>query len=83
MSSLNVRNVPDETLERLAEAAREAGQSLQAYTRALLDHDAAAQHNREVLRAFENRRDGFSGTWEESQADIRAARDVAGYGDGL
>lgn len=75
--SLNIRNITDETLARLNEAAREAGQSLQSYTHALLERDAEAQRNRDILAAFDDRSDGFSGTWQESQEDISRHRDDA------
>ncbi len=50
MTTITVRDVPEATRAALAEAARERGQSLQAYTLGVLQQDAGFRRNRQVLR---------------------------------
>lgn len=61
MVTLTIRDVPEDTRRALAEAARESGQSLQAYTLAVLDREARFRRNLEVLAEAGRRVSGERG----------------------
>jgi antitoxin FitA len=52
MVALQIRDVPDELRDRLAEAARSRNQSLQAYLLNLLEREAASVENQQLLRQW-------------------------------
>jgi hypothetical protein len=69
MVALQIRDVPEDLRDRLAELARERGQSLQAYLFDVLKDEARRQDNLAVLDRF------GKGTYGSrlSPADISAA----------
>jgi len=74
MVALQIRDVPDEVRDILADRAQELGQSLQAYLLSLVTDEAARANNIALLRTFENRTDGADDTMEQTVAEIAAAR---------
>lgn len=74
MVALQIRDVPDEVRDVLAERARARGQSLQAYLLALVEGEALRGGNVDVLRRFEGRSDGATGPAVEIVADLDEAR---------
>jgi antitoxin FitA len=52
--TLTIRDVPDEIRDTLARAARDRGQSLQAYLMSLLSQQAAFSRNAQVLSEIAN-----------------------------
>ena len=57
MVALQIRDVPDDVRDRLAELARSRGQSLQAYLLALVTRDADRANNLALLSRFADRTD--------------------------
>jgi antitoxin FitA len=74
MVALQIRDVPDDVRDALAERARERGQSLQAYLLDMVEADARRARNRAVLARFGRRRDGVRTAPGEIAAQIAAAR---------
>jgi hypothetical protein len=68
---IQVRDVDPATLTVLRERARALGQSLSAYLRDLMDADAAAETNAEVIARIARDREPVDLTMD----DILAARD--------
>jgi antitoxin FitA len=52
MVALQIRDVPDDLRDRLAEAARHRNQSLQAYLLNLLEREAASLENQQLLQQW-------------------------------
>jgi antitoxin FitA len=83
MTVLTIRDVPEETRDRLAFEAREHGQSLQAYLLSIVNREAAFSRNREVLARIRRRlaAGGGAGADAPSAADVlreaRAERDAS------
>jgi len=81
MVALQIRDVPDDVRDRLAESARARGQSLQAYLLALVTDEARRADNRAILEAMARRDDGSRLTpadlaWEAGRMrDERDERD--------
>jgi hypothetical protein len=81
MPVITIRDVSQETRDRLAYEARAHGQSLQAYVLAVLDREAAFSRNRDVLARIRRRlavRGGVAPdapTSAEVLAEARAERD--------
>jgi len=75
MVALQIRDVPDEVRDILADRAQQLGQSLQAYLLSLVTDEAQRANNLALLEAFEDRVDGSSGDMGEAVAEIEAARD--------
>ncbi|MGI5197663.1 hypothetical protein ACQEVY_29210 [Streptomyces sp. CA-288835] len=75
MVALQIRDVPDDVRDILADRAQQLGQSLQAYLLRLVTDEAARANNISLLRSFENRTDGTRGTMAETVAEIEAARE--------
>lgn len=69
MVTLTIRSVSEETRRVLAEAAREHGQSLQAYTLAVLEQEATFRRNREVL-------DQIARSWASESSTALTTSDV-------
>jgi hypothetical protein len=68
---IQVRDVDPATLAVLRDRARSLGQSLSAYLRDLMDADAAAETNAEVIARIARDRESV----DLSMDDILAARD--------
>ncbi|WP_084961301.1 FitA-like ribbon-helix-helix domain-containing protein [Thermoactinospora rubra] len=58
MVALQIRDVPDELRDRLAELARQRGQSLQAYLFDVISDEARRQDNLAVIDRFSRGRYG-------------------------
>ena len=54
MSTMTIRDIPDEVRDVLAQDARERGQSLQAFLLAILHRQAAFSRNRQLLAEIED-----------------------------
>lgn len=79
MVALQIRDVPEEVREALAERAQARGQSLQAFLLAVVQDEARRSRNRALLDRFTDRSDG-SQLGPEAAADAiaqaRAERDA-------
>lgn len=79
MVALQIRDVPDEVRDILTERARETGRSLQGYLLDLVKAEAKRANNLAVLRQFEGRTDGVTGSMQDTVRErdaARAARDA-------
>ncbi len=76
MVALQIRDVPDDVRDILTERARATGRSLQGYLLDLVKSEAERANNLAVLRAFEGRTDGASGSMDETVRELDAARGV-------
>jgi hypothetical protein len=74
MVALQIRDVPDEVRDILADRASQTGQSLQAYLLSLVTAEAERANNLSLLQSFENRTDGVDSTMDETVAEIENAR---------
>ncbi len=74
MPALQIRDVPEEIRDALAQRARERGQSLQAYLLALVENEARRSRNSELLERFAGRSDGSRLTPDEAAGALTAAR---------
>lgn len=73
--SLSVKNIPDETAEKLKMQAKRHHRSLQGELRAILEEAALRGHKKTVAEVYaEVRREGIS-TPSEAAEIIRADRD--------
>lgn len=80
MVALQIRDVPDNVRQALADRAAGRGQSLQAFLLSLVTDEADRSVNRAVLQRFSGRSDGSHLTAAEAlQAtdEARALRDAA------
>lgn len=75
MVALQIRGVPDEVRDALAEQARQNGQSLQAYLLALVEAHVRRGSNPAVLSRLGKRDDGIHSTAAEIAAVIGAERE--------
>ena len=73
MVALQIRDVPEDVRQTLAERAASRGQSLQAFLLKLVTDEAARSAYTEILARFANRNDGSS----LSVADLAGAVDEA------
>lgn len=86
MIALQIRDVPEEVRDALAQRARARGQSLQAFLLSVVQEEARRSRNLALLERFANRSDGSQLTAEEAADGItqaRAERDeqlVGGHG---
>jgi len=69
---MQIRDVPDEVRDVLAQRAKERGQSLNSYLRDVILREASFAGNRALIEALVSRRDGSTFTAE----DVLAARDA-------
>ncbi len=79
MVALQIRDVPDEVRQTLAERARARGQSLQAFLLSLVEDEARRSENLAVLARFADRTDGSQlpvGQATEALEQARAERDT-------
>ncbi|WP_351232677.1 hypothetical protein [Streptomyces sp. NPDC002133] len=74
MVALQIRDVPDEVRDILADRAQQLGQSLQAYLLSLVTAEAERANNLALLRSFEDRTDGADSSMDETVAAIESAR---------
>lgn len=84
MVALQIRDVPDDVRQVLAERARARGQSLQAFLLSLVEDEARRAHNRTVLDRFADRSDGSRLSDDEAARLLdqeRAAREATLIGD--
>lgn len=80
MVALQIRDVPDNVRQALAERARARGQSLQAYLLALVKDEVRRSANLALLDRFAGREDGSRlsvGEATDALDAARAQRDVA------
>lgn len=79
MVALQIRDVPDDVRDVLAERARSRGQSLQGFLLSLVETEARRARNLGLLDRFDARDDGSRVTAEdivETLAQVRAERDA-------
>ncbi|HLS64653.1 MAG TPA: hypothetical protein VK060_14825 [Ruania sp.] len=74
MPALQIRDVPEEIRDALAQRARERGQSLQAYLLALVENEARRSRNLALLDRFSDRSDGTRLMPEEAARAVAGAR---------
>lgn len=78
MVNIQIREVPEQVRDVLAESARHRGQSMQAYLLDLLEEDARRAGNAALLRQARRAGPGYvsaAGETGSEIADIRAERD--------
>jgi hypothetical protein len=78
MVSIQVRDVPEQVRDTLAEVAQSRGQSMQAYLLALLEEDARRARNVMLLRQVRQTGGGYAaapGETADELGAIRAERD--------
>ena len=75
MVALQIRDVPDEVRDALAERARSQGQSLQAFLLAVLQEEARRSRNLALLQRFADRSDGSRHQVGEAVAALSHARE--------
>jgi hypothetical protein len=74
MIALQIRDVPEEVRDVLAERARARGQSLQAFLLNLVEAEAKRARNAAVLARFAGRTDGVRAQPGETAAELAAER---------
>lgn len=70
MVALQIRDVPDEVRDTLAERARERGQSLQAFLLGVVEAEARRARNTSLLARFSGRSDGSRVAPGETAAEL-------------
>lgn len=85
MVALQIRDVPDDVRQALAERARARGQSLQAFLLSLVKAEARRSNNAAVLSRVAKRSDGTRTQPGETAAEVaadrrRRAEDLTGPG---
>lgn len=83
MVALQIRDVPDEVRDILAERARQLGQSLQGYLLDLVRSEAERAGNIALLQRFEGRSDGAGTSMGETVRELDADRADRGAEFGL
>lgn len=81
MVALQIRDVPEEVRDALAEQAKARGKSLQAYLLELVETQARRLRNTAVLDRFAGRSDGtrsLPGETADELAEQRAGRGTVG-----
>ena len=74
MVSIQVRDVPEQVRDTLAEMARARGQSMQAYLLALLEEDARRARNVVLLRELRQAKGGYVAVPAETTEELREIR---------
>lgn len=74
MVNVQIRDIPSEVRDTLAEVARSRGQSMQAYLKGLLEEDAKRAGNVALLRRVREIGGGYVGEPGEAAEEIREAR---------
>jgi antitoxin FitA len=77
MALVQIRDVPDETVNALRVRAAEQGLTLAAYLRTQLDRLARQPTNAEIMQRLARRNRAGNPTVEETVAEIRRLRDVS------
>jgi len=75
MVALQIRGVPEDVREALADRARAQGQSLQGFLLCLLQEEARRSRNRALLERFVDRNDGSLLAVEEAAEAVSEARE--------
>ncbi|RCV54733.1 FitA-like ribbon-helix-helix domain-containing protein [Marinitenerispora sediminis] len=75
MTSIQVKNVPEEVRDELAAAAKRAGHSLQAYLLGVLEREARFARNLEILA--QTPAPGANVSLDDILAAVREARGVS------
>lgn len=80
--ALQIRDVPEDIRDALAELAHNRGQSLQAFLLALVRREARFARNLALLHAFDDRTDGVSDSTSVTDVldQVRAERDASNLG---
>lgn len=78
MVAIQIRDVPDDVRDALAQQAQASGQSLQRYLLALVTDQARRSGNVAVLRRFGARDDGVRSEPDETARELAAERDRQG-----
>ena len=84
MVSIQVRDVPEQVRDTLAQVARARGQSMQAYLLALLEEDARRARNVMLLKRVRETGGGYVASPGETAGEldaIRVERDQRNAGD--
>ena len=76
MVALQIRDVPDEVRDTLAERARERGQSLQAFLLGVVEAEARRAGNTSLLAQFSGRLDGSRFAPGETAAELEQIRSI-------
>lgn len=79
MVALQIRDVPEDVRDVLAEAAKQRGQSLQAFLLSLVVDEAGRRSNLALLERMSGRNDGFRST--TGAETLRALEDARGRRD--
>ena len=74
MVSIQVRDVPEQVRDTIADMARARGQSMQAYLLALLEEDARRARNVMLLREVRQAGGGYLAAPGETAAELREIR---------
>lgn len=74
--ALQIRDVPEDVRDALAELARQRGQSLQAFLLALVERESRFARNVALLHQFDDRADGVPDT--EADAGLVALEQARG-----
>lgn len=76
--ALQIRDVPEDIRDALADLARSRGQSLQAFLLALVQREARFARNLALLSQFDGRDDGVSDSTSVTDVldQVRAERDT-------
>lgn len=77
MVAIQIRDVPDDVRNALAQQAEAGGQSLQRYLLGVLTSQARRARNLDALERFAAREDGVRSRPGETAADLAAVRDTA------
>jgi antitoxin FitA len=72
--ALQIRNVPDDVRDALADRARREGRSLQSVLLELVQREAGRSRNASVLESFRGRVDGSRMGPDETAAEFAALR---------
>lgn len=84
MVNIQVRDVPEELRDTLATAARERGQSMQAYLMTLLEEAGRRTRSVAMLKRLDSMGGGYTGSESDAAAEIaemRAERDRRNMGE--
>lgn len=74
MVNIQVRDVPEQVRDALAEAARTRGQSMQAYLRNLLEEDAQRADNVRLLREVADMGGGHVAGADDAASELASIR---------
>lgn len=74
MIALQIRDVPEEVRDALAQRARARGQSLQGFLLSMVQDESRRSRNAALLERFSNRSDGSRLSVEEAVDGIAQAR---------